>query len=225
MGWAPLLISGVGMGLNALSTWKAGNQAEQAGLAEQKAKESQAGLYDLNAKIAETQAKDTLAAGQIEESRFRQGTRALISTQRTQFAGGNVDVGYGSAVDVQADTAYMGELDALAIRTNATRAAWGYQVQAVDLQKRAAITRQEGAQAVEAGRQEKKAGHLKAITGGILGGATLLAQSPLADKMGINRVPTTSTSGTGSSFAITTPGSPGAGLTAATRGKTMEAQP
>jgi hypothetical protein len=54
----------------------------------------------------------------------------LIGTQRAGFAGQNVDVGQGSPTDVQGDAAYLGELDALKIRNNAAREAWGYRVQA-----------------------------------------------------------------------------------------------
>lgn len=90
---------------------------------------------DFNARIAEMQAADALARGAEEEGRFRQGVESLIGSQRAGFAGQNVDVGYGSPVDVQADAAFLGELDALTIRSNARREAWGYEVQAENFRR------------------------------------------------------------------------------------------
>ena len=40
------------------------------------------------------------------------------------------NVTQGTPVDVQADAAFLGELDALRIRTNAQRESWGYQADA-----------------------------------------------------------------------------------------------
>src|SRR3989304_3955374 len=61
----------------------------------------------------------------------------------------------GAAADVQADAAFQGELDALTIRTNAAREAWGYQVQAEDLRTRATIAREEGVMLEAAGRERR----------------------------------------------------------------------
>jgi hypothetical protein len=55
---------------------------------------------------------------------------------------------------VQADAAFLGELDALTVRTNAAREAWGYQVQAEDLRRHAQIARKEGAYAAQTGAVE-----------------------------------------------------------------------
>ena len=85
---------------------------------------------EFNAKVAEMQAVDALARGAEDEERFRMVVKGLIGSQRAGFAGQNVDVGIGSPVDVVADSAYLGELDALTIRNNAAREAWGYRVQA-----------------------------------------------------------------------------------------------
>jgi len=71
------------------------------------------------AEIADLQAKDAIERGALDEQRFRQSIRATIGAQRAGFAGANIDVGYGSAVDVQADAAFLGELDALTLRNNA----------------------------------------------------------------------------------------------------------
>ena len=135
---------------------KAGKAEKKAGEAEQRAAESQADLSDYNAAVADVQAQDAEARGAIEANRFRARTRGLVGEQRAGFAAGNVDVGFGSAVDVQADAAFLGELDALTVRTNAGREAWGYRVQAEDLRKGGEIMRQEGANAAAAGSNTRR---------------------------------------------------------------------
>jgi len=139
------IISGVGLALDVIGNIKAGNAAARAG-------ESEAQRDEFNAGVADLQAGDAITRGQDEESRFRTQVRGLIGTQRAGFAGQGVDVGSGSAADVQADSAYLGELDAQTIRANAQREAWGYQVEAEDRRKAAAIARAGGKAAQTASR-------------------------------------------------------------------------
>jgi hypothetical protein len=171
---AVLALTGISTGVSAYGQWKAGSQAKKMGEAQQGAAESQAELLDYNAAIADVQAQDATQRGQEEESRFRTGVQTLIGSQRAGFAGAGVDVGFGSAVDVQADAAFLGELDALTIRTNAAREAWGYKVKGEDIRRQAQITRKEGAMAAEAGRINQSAARIGAI-GTVAGtGASLL---------------------------------------------------
>jgi len=134
-----------GMVTSAIGQKKAGAAAKQAG-------EAQAQLEEFNAQVAELQATDAVARGADEESRFRSGVRGIIGAQRAGQAAGNIDVGFGSAVDVQADAAFLGELDALQIRTNAARESWGYKVQAEDRRKAADVARKGGQAAQTAAR-------------------------------------------------------------------------
>ncbi len=177
-----LTLAGVGAGVQAIGTYRAGRAqgraAEEAGAAERRAAESSAALADYNAAVADIQARDATQRGTEEESKFRQGVDVLIGSQRAGFAAAGVDVGFGSAVDVQADAALLGELDALTIRTNAAREAWGYKVEATDLRERARIAREEGVMLENAGRAQgraaRSAGTWGAIGIGVGAGASLL---------------------------------------------------
>lgn len=155
---------------------KAGNAAEREGAAQQQVQESEAQLADYNASIADQQARDSIERGADEEARFRTSVRGMIGSQRAGFAAGNIDVSYGSAVDVQADAAFLGELDSLTIRTNAAREAWGYKVNATDLRQQADIARKGGRAALEAGRVRKSASRWGAAST-LLGGGTSLLQA------------------------------------------------
>lgn len=147
----PLVLTGVGAAVNVAGQVRAGRQQQVAGVAQRDAAYSHAELADYNAMVAELQAEDALDRGLDEEQRFRSSVRGMIGSQRAALAANNVDVGYGSALDVQADAAFLAELDVMQIRTNAAREAWGYKVQAEDYRKRGQIIRKEGDYAKLAG--------------------------------------------------------------------------
>ncbi len=114
----------------------------------------EAGVYEQDAGIADTQALDAFARGKEAERRQNTLTRQTIGAQRAAMAAAGIDLGVGSAADVQADTAHIGELDALTIANNAKREAYGYQVQAMDLRARAGMARAGGANAAASLRNQ-----------------------------------------------------------------------
>ena len=107
------LVLGAAAGVQQAQAQKAAGQAQEA-----QAKE--------NAKAANVQAQNAVLTGQIEEDRRRQQTRRMLATQRTAMAANNIDMSSGTALEVLGDTAAIGEQDALTIRANAAREAWGY---------------------------------------------------------------------------------------------------
>lgn len=160
--------------LSAYGQWRAGKAEKAAGKAQREAAESQAELAEYNAGVAALQAKDAEDRGLQEEQRFRQGIDTLIGSQRVGMATGNVLVNEGSARDVQFDAATLGELDALTIRTNAAREAWGYKVEQEDLLKRAEIARKEGVYLEKAGNSRGNAQYINAANSVVGGSASLL---------------------------------------------------
>lgn len=177
-----LTLMGVGTGINVIGGLKAGNAAKRAGEAQQRAAEKSGDLADFNAQVAELQAEDAITRGQEEEQRYRQKVRQTIGAQRVGFAASNIDVGFGSAVDVQADAAMLGELDALTIRGNAAREAWGFKMQAEDLHARGQLAREEGVAYAEAGRVGQSASRWNAA-----GTLATSAGNLLATKYGFGR--------------------------------------
>lgn len=85
---------------------------------------------DYNAKVADYEAQDAEARGRIDAKAKRLEVARMISSQRAGYSGSGVVVDDGSALAVTQDTAHFGELDALAIKQNAARGAWGYKNQA-----------------------------------------------------------------------------------------------
>ncbi|MCO7513713.1 hypothetical protein NJF44_01335 [Pseudomonas guariconensis] len=97
-----------------------------------------------NAAFADAAASDAIKRGEFEADQSRIDTRAMIGAQRAGFAANGIDVNSGSAADVQDDTAALGEQDALTIKNNAAREAWGYRTQAQQNRMAASNARRSG---------------------------------------------------------------------------------
>lgn len=146
-----------------------GQAAEMQGRAAQQASEYNAKVADMNAKIAERQARDAVERGQQEEQQQRMKTSQTIGQQRAALAANGVDLGFGSPLDVLVDTATIGELDALTIRTNTRREERDILQQGANLKGQAGMLRAEGRSALAEGRAKRRAGTTQAV-GTILGG-------------------------------------------------------
>lgn len=88
-------------------------------------------MTDLQEKLTEQQVRDSLKKGDIAVSISRQRTKKAIGSQRAALAAQGIRIDEGSARDVQLETAEIGELDAMNIRNNAAREAFGYKVQSI----------------------------------------------------------------------------------------------
>lgn len=91
----------------------------------------QAAVMRNNASIAEMQANDATERGKVAEARQRQRTAQIMGTQLAGLAGQGTEIS-GSASDILGDTAAAGEFDALTIRGNAAREAWGYRARGAE---------------------------------------------------------------------------------------------
>jgi len=127
----------IGLTLTAVSTVAQGYQAKQQG----KFTESRS---KFDARQLENQATRTLNKGTEEENKQRRANAELLSRQRAQLGAANVDIGSGSALQLQQDTATLGEVDALRIRSN-------FGDEAAVLEDTALITRATGKAARKAG--------------------------------------------------------------------------
>lgn len=98
----------------------------------------------LNGWLADRQAQDARARGEEEVARGRRRAGAIRGAQRAAYAGQGVDVGAGSAADIQDETDFLAKLDEIVTRNNAAREAWGYRVQGRDARMRGDVARMEG---------------------------------------------------------------------------------
>lgn len=135
----------------------------QSAKAHSQANEYNAKVQKMNAQIAEKRAFDAIERGKLEEQRKRMEVSKIQGQQRAALAANGVDLTFGSPLDTIVDTAVLGELDALTIRSNAYREAYDYRVDAVNKRAGATMSRM-------AGDAAKSGGYL-AAGGTILTGA------------------------------------------------------
>ena len=127
----------------------------------------QKGVAEYNAQVAENEATETRNKGTEEENKQRRRTAELLSKQRAQLGASGIELGSGSALQLQEDTETLGEVDALRIRSN-------FSGRAGALDTSAGLTRTKGGFAEEQGRS--------AATGTLLSGVAGVAKTGVADK-------------------------------------------
>ena len=87
---------------------------------------------DFNARIDEMGAQSALAAGQQQVAAQTLKAGQVMGAQRASLAANGVDLGQGSAAEVQASTSIMKDIDSNTIQANAIRNAWGYRTQGMN---------------------------------------------------------------------------------------------
>lgn len=116
-------------GFAAQGVMSAGNSYAQ-GISQKAQSDYTAAQYGINAKLSGENAKLTTEDGNIQAGQMAAETKMQIGKQRTAAAATGADVSSGSAMTLQADTAWQGAQNQVMIKNNAWRTAWGYGVQA-----------------------------------------------------------------------------------------------
>jgi hypothetical protein len=96
-----------------------------------------ASIYESNARLQALQAEDAIIRGDKEAVKAKQAAKRLIGSQRAAMGAQGIDLESGSALDIQQETASLGAEEALNIKNNAWREAWGYRSQEADYKARA----------------------------------------------------------------------------------------
>lgn len=108
-------------------------------MAAQQEGEFKASSLRQNAQLARLQAEDAMSRGQSGSIQIASRAKSMIGSQRAALAAQGIDIGSGSALDIQANTAQLAEMDAMTVRVNAAREAWGFDVQAVNYENQARL--------------------------------------------------------------------------------------
>lgn len=127
MGIEALAMSSIAMSTAGAITGATGSYYQSQ--ANQAAYNYQAQVAQNNRQYGEWQAQDAIRRGQIAENVSRSRTAQLRGTQRASLAARGIALDEGSALNILSDTDFMGDLDALMIRDNAAREAWGLREQ------------------------------------------------------------------------------------------------
>lgn len=87
-------------------------------------------MSELNARMIDLRADDTLKRGDQEAGVFGKKIRKLVGAQRAALGASGIAIDSGSAQAVQDETELSGKLDALTIKNNAWKEAWGLRTEA-----------------------------------------------------------------------------------------------
>ena len=107
--------------------------AEKQGEMQANAADYQAAVARNNQILANQSAQQAIAQGGVDAGQAQQKAAQQLSLVRAKEAASGVTLDSGSALDVQSDTAKSGALDALTIRNDAARKAYGFEVQGAQL--------------------------------------------------------------------------------------------
>jgi len=141
----PTSIALIGLAVVGTAVTVVGQQ--QAARAQQKASDFNAAVARNNSIIAERQAKDAIARGEVEASLAQRQAKQLAARQRVAFAANGVVVDEGTALDIVGDTAELGKFDELRARNNAAREALGFRTQGMNFDAEAELSEFQGQQA------------------------------------------------------------------------------
>lgn len=133
-------------------------------------------VYGRNADLAEEQAKDAVARGRESEMALRRKSRGLAGSQRANFAAQGLNTNVGSARDVVRSDQALGNLDAMTIRNNAAREAFGFN-------RQAQYDREDAQMALAGGKNRANAIRKEAI-GTLLTTGTSLAGTYMSGRVG-----------------------------------------
>lgn len=89
----------------------------------------QAAMAEINARMAERSAQQAMQQGQQQVAATTMKYGALKSSQRAAMAANGVDLGTGSAAELQASTDILKDIDKHTIESNAISSAFGYRTQ------------------------------------------------------------------------------------------------
>lgn len=98
---------------------------------------SSASQAEAQAEAERQRAADARMRAAVEEGKARTAGTMAVSAARTAYAGAGVDPGEGSPATVEGDIRAGSELDALTLKANGARVAWGHETQAAYYEKAA----------------------------------------------------------------------------------------
>lgn len=88
----------------------------------------QRSISNINTKLADFQAEDTMRRADVDIYKLRDQTKKLIGSQRVALAGQGINIDSGSALKIQEDTAFQSAMDVIKLKNNAWREAFGYKI-------------------------------------------------------------------------------------------------
>lgn len=111
----------------------------------------QSEMGEINARLSDLSAKQALVQGEREEQKVRMASGQVKAGQRVALAANGIDMTSATAQAQLTTTDVLGEIDAMTVKENAIRSAWGYRTQATNARTEAMVQRSM-ADGISAGR-------------------------------------------------------------------------
>jgi hypothetical protein len=121
-------VAGVGLGATALGGITGAIGSVFGGQSQAAMYNYQSQIASINAQIAKQNASYDVAVGEVQAQQQGMKTRAQIGATRAQQGASGLDVNSGTNVSVRASEAEIGSEDQALIRSNASKAAYGDEV-------------------------------------------------------------------------------------------------
>lgn len=121
---------------------------------------------DLNAQYADVDAYNQVQAGVTKSARYQDVVNQTIGAQQGAEAAKGVDVNFGTAAEVGAESKISGMLNQMDIKRQAEMNAMGYKTQAINLRLAGATGE---AQQQETAQAEQIGGGLRGVSSGLSG--------------------------------------------------------
>jgi hypothetical protein len=137
----PASLTMAGLALTVVATGVSTYAAYEQQQSQNKANEYNASVAERNQENANASAQQAIEQGKIDEANHLKKVRQLEGSQEAAGAANGLLVGDGTLLQATQDTAGYGKLDALTIRSNAAREAWGIQNNAADYGAQATLSR------------------------------------------------------------------------------------
>lgn len=147
----PVSLAAIGMAASVASAGVGAVGAIQQGNAAAASANYQAKVNQNNAILAERNAEDARKRADVGVEDHRRQVAALKGRQTALMAANGLDVTSGSPLAILADTAQMGELDAVTIRNNGEREALGYESQGMNFRAESQLNRMNAKSSKQAG--------------------------------------------------------------------------
>lgn len=109
---------------------------QQAAIEQGKFADSQARI---NARFAEMEARDIITQGNNAAAQHGKGIKQLLGKQRAAMAAQGIQIGVGTAAEIESQTREIGAEEQRNIRNNAWRQAFGLKVQAAGFRHQGAV--------------------------------------------------------------------------------------
>ena len=150
-GLDPVTLTAISIASSAMSTAVGVVSSIQQVKAQQKQADYQAKVAQRNQELAEQQASAERMAGYEEAQATRRKAATLIGAQRAAAGASGAAVDIGSNLDLQADTAAQGEMDAINAYNKGLDSAYNSQIQAWNYGQQAEGYKMQGQAAKQAG--------------------------------------------------------------------------